>query len=55
MDSANLDLKWKEMMNSVFESFVEMYTGVDAEGRPACFGTGDGHVYCVHCPYDNVC
>jgi hypothetical protein len=55
MEPANLEARWNDMMGGVFESFIEMYVGTDAEGRPACLGTGDGHPWCVHCPYHDVC
>jgi hypothetical protein len=39
----------------VFDSFVEENIGTDSENRPACYGTGDGHTYCLFCPFNSTC
>ena len=54
-DDAKLDLLWNEFMKGMFESFVDMNIQRDAEGRPACLGTGDGHRWRPYCPYVAFC
>ena len=55
MDTKETEKDWEKLINETFNTFIREKVGLDAEGRPACFGTGDAKSYCTFCSYREIC
>lgn len=54
-DTAGLEERWKELVKETFEDFARTEIGLDSEGRPACFGSGDNKEFCIWCDWQPYC
>ena len=48
---------WTKRVRETWEAFAKENLGLTSieAGPPACFETGDGHSYCVACPWYRDC
>ena len=55
MGNEELQKKWNDLMKETFQRFVDENIGTDDDGRPKCYGTGDGESWCQVCFYRPTC
>jgi hypothetical protein len=55
MDIQELEKKWQEIMKREFEVFMKEELGQTEGEPPACYKTGDNHIFCDFCPYRDTC
>lgn len=56
MSNEELDKKWNEIIQEVFDKFIQENVGYEGDsGQPVCFGTGNDRPYCVFCDYRKSC
>ena len=58
MEQRELTQKWDAAMDSAFNEFIKnvgFIEGDDDDGKPKCFGSGNGQAWCVYCTYRSEC
>ena len=55
LNNTELEQVWRMMLKDTFDQFITTQIGYSEEGRPACFGTGDGLDFCNWCPFQSRC
>ncbi len=55
MNTEELEKDWEKLAKETFNTFIKEKVGLNAKGRPACYGTGDAKSYCAFCAYRESC